>query len=113
MLSLSNDDLRTVLTYHARVETRAAAQLKPYIDTDPDSVPTWRRDVEKILLQGKVGKYFLIAHPIVLLSVLDLPILKKDRQEIYRLQREELALHNLANDFIPVIRKEILAWDST
>jgi hypothetical protein len=107
---LSDADLLQVIAYQARVETRAAPFLAPLVAEGTDA-PGWRHRVERVWAGRSMGAYLMIAHPLVLVGMLDCPILKKDRQPIYRLQRRELVETGLADRLTPAVRRDIADWD--
>lgn len=108
---LSDEELSEFLSYCAQTNTRIEAALEPYVGANM-SDPGWRSGLEKFILAGGLGNYLLILHPLVLLQIMGAPILKKDRQPIYKLQRSEIFRCGLDSALIPVMREEIGLWDS-
>lgn len=108
--ALDNATLRRVIAYQVQVDTRNARRLGRHLKAT-DLSTAWREAVDADIDAGHLDKYFLIAHPAVLFGQLKAPILKKDRQQIYQLQRAELLSAGLDERFAPVIRDEIQAWD--
>jgi len=107
---LDNESLRRVIAYQSKVSTRTAKRLQRHlVDEDLDDV--WRARVLKDIDTGIMDKYFLIAHPAVLIEQICSPIIKKDRQDIYRLQRHELLASRLEETFAPCVRDEVRNWD--
>lgn len=107
---LDNATLARVIAYQAQVDTRNAPRLKPHLESDPLDA-AWRARVEADIDAGRLDKYFLIAHPAVLIGQLRVPLLKKDRQAIYQLQRKELLEGGYDTDFAPGVRDEVRGWD--
>ena len=110
ILALNDVELHQMLRYQSIVDTRSAKALAPLIEDGPDA-PEWRNRVEALVREGRIGRYFLILHPLVLLRELGAPVLKKDRQPMYQLQRKELFRAGLAGDFLPALNYEIAHWD--
>ncbi|MCW1931526.1 rhamnan synthesis F family protein [Pararhodobacter zhoushanensis] len=108
--SLSNAELKQVVAYQMQVDTKNSARLGRYRDADPDA-PGWRDTILGLIDQEKMGKYFLIAHPLVLLGKLHAPMLKKDRQPMYQLQRAELLASDIVDEISPTMRAAIEGWD--
>ena len=108
--SLDSEVLLRVITYQAKVDTKIARQLQRHL-TGEKLDEAWRARVLSDVDSGMFEKYFLIAHPVVLIRELGVPLLKKDRQEIYQLQRAELIAGDFDADFAPGIRDEIRNWD--
>lgn len=108
--SLDNDTLHRVVAYQARVATKIARHLQRHL-TKQTLDEAWRTRVVHDIDAGLFDKYFLIAHPAVLIGELHVPLLKKDRQEIYRLQRAELIRDGFDAGLAPGIREEIQNWD--
>ena len=110
ILALNDVELYDMVRYQVQVDTRLAATLTPLIAEGP-LVKDWRTKIEALVGQGRVGKYFLILHPLVLLRELASPILKKDRQPMYQLQRQELFRYGLAQGFSQSLLDEMTGWD--
>ncbi|MBL4926815.1 rhamnan synthesis F family protein [Fuscibacter oryzae] len=108
--ALSNAELEDVLHYQIQVDTRSIHSVGGLMGHSGE--PGWREKVEALIDQGKVGKYFLIAHPLALIQNLHCPILKKDRQPMYRLQRAEISRAGMAMLLPDVVRSEIMTWDA-
>jgi hypothetical protein len=108
--ALDNETLHRVITYHAKVDTKNARYLQRHL-TSNTLDDAWRDRVLQDIGAGIFEKYFLITHPAVLFGQLRSPLLKKDRQEIYQLQRAELLAGGFDEDFAPVVRDEIRTWD--
>lgn len=111
ILALNDADLRDVLRYQSKVETRSSELLAPLI-AHGSSGTNWREKVGNLVNNEIIGKYFLILHPLILLKELGSPVLKKDGQPMYRLQRQELQRCGMDDTFIPSVRSEILQWDA-
>ncbi len=62
------------------------------------------------LIDPLEARYILTNHPVVNFQLLDLPLLKKDRDVPYRHQRKALKDHFL-KELKPVIRAEVVTWD--
>lgn len=103
---LDNITLRQVIAYQAIIDTRNAQRLELHLNGDILD-DEWRFRVDADIAAGHLDKYFLIAHPSILIGQLDIPILKKDRQKIYHLQREELLTAGYDANFAPSVREEI------
>lgn len=108
--TLGNADLRRVIEYQIEVDTSNARRLRPCLAADVMD-DAWRDAVLEAIDRGTFGKYFLIAHPMVLIGRLARPMLKKDRQPMYRLQRKELIAGGYAETLAPAVRAEIETWD--
>lgn len=107
--ALNDDEFVTAVRYHAQVETSHGRVLLQLIDERPDD---WRQRLEEMVDARQFGKYFLIAHPDVLLTKLRSPVLKKDVQRIYQVQRSEMLKMGLEKTLIPAVREEILQRDN-
>ena len=59
----------------------------------------------------QLGKYFLIAHPHLMLGKLKGQILKKDRQPMYRLQRSELLSCGFGEAMAEPVLNEVMRHD--
>lgn len=108
--SLSNAGLHQIIDYQMQIEPRNRDRLRRFHDAGPDA-PGWRDGIDALIEQGRMGKYFLVAHPRSLLGILHAPFLKKDRQPMYRRQRAELLAYASETDLSPVMRAAIEAWD--
>ncbi len=108
--SLTADELMQVVRYQMRVDTTNAATLAPYAAGDPAD-PAWRARVMALAGDLKLGKYLLIAHPLLMLGKLKGQILKKDRQPMYRLQRAELLACGFAEGMAPAVLEEVMTRD--
>ncbi|WP_261496960.1 rhamnan synthesis F family protein [Albidovulum sediminis] len=108
--SLTPDELMQVVRYQMRVDTSNAATLAPYAAGDPAD-PAWRTRVMALAGDLKMGKYLLIAHPLLMLGKLRGQILKKDRQPMYRLQRAELLAGGFAEGMAPAVLEEVMTCD--
>lgn len=111
MKSLDDAALETLLRYYVQVETRSVPYLQALIGQSAAD-PAWRERVEALIDSSRFGKYFMITHPLVLFGKLHCPVLKKDRQPMYQLQRAELFRAGLADAFPDVVRSEIAGWDA-
>ncbi|ABD57193.1 rhamnan synthesis F family protein [Jannaschia sp. CCS1] len=109
--ALDNATLARVIAYQVQVDTRNAPRLKPHLTEGPRDA-AWRARVDADIDAGLLDKYFLIAHPAVLIGQLRVPLLKKDHQSIYQLQRRELFAGGYDTGFAPRVRDEIRSWDS-
>lgn len=109
MLSLSDAELLDVIRYQARVETRLEKDLRPLIE-DPTS-SDWRQRVESLVRGGRFRNYYMIAHPHILYGVLRSSLLKKDRQMIYQIQRQEICDRGYNIEMLAVFAEEIFHWD--
>jgi hypothetical protein len=109
---LDNKTLQSVIAYQTHVDTRSARRFRKFLQS-PRLDAAWRAQVEADINAGHFDKYFLISHPAILIGQLHVPLLKKDRQDIYRLQRQELVSFGYDKDFAPCIKDEIKRWDSS
>ena len=107
--SLTDEELYEVLRYHVQVDTRSFVQLQNYIDNP--GLPGWRSAVDALIDTEALGRYLMIAHPLPLIAKLNCPVLKKDRQPMYQLQRAELARTGILEKMTDAVRAEILSWD--
>jgi hypothetical protein len=107
---LDNATLHTVIAYQARVDTRNAVHLRRHLQVK-NLDESWRARVFADIDAGRLDRYFLISHPAVLIGQLCIPLLKKDRQEIYQLQRKELIAGGYDRGLIPCIQEELRKWD--
>ncbi|MGH1331593.1 MAG: rhamnan synthesis F family protein [Paracoccaceae bacterium] len=107
---LDDADLRDFLYYCTQTNTHIADALQPFIDAQENN-RDWRQGLEKFILSGGLGDYLLIMHPLILLRSMRTPVLKKDRQYIYQLQRKEIFRCGLDSKMTPIIRDEIAQWD--
>ncbi|MBP2550975.1 hypothetical protein J2858_003915 [Neorhizobium galegae] len=105
MLRLPVDDIKTILRYQKTVDPKRAGVISRFemFEDLNDFRP---------LLEGRLlGKYFLIAHPLVLIKSLRCPVMKKDKQSIYQLQRKAVFDERLDLELAEVIRHEMLMRD--
>ena len=110
ILALTDAELQELLRYQVKVETRLAPVLAPLI-AKGHSDSECRARVEDLVGEGRLGNYFLSNHPLVLLRELGSPILKKDRQPMYQLQRQELFRCGLSQNFSQPLQDELAGWD--
>lgn len=106
---LKDADLAAVLKYQVKVDTRSAPVVLKLVGRPADA--GWRKNVVDLISRGLIGKYFLITHPAALYGVMACPVLKKDRQPMYRLQRKELLRMDLVNRIQPAVLQEIKGMD--
>lgn len=109
--TFDNATLKRIIEYQIRVDTGSAPRLERHLKTDALD-DAWRAGVMEDVERGIFEKYFLVMHPEVLIRQLHSPLLKKDRQEIYQLQRRELISCGLDENFADVVRDEIRRWDA-
>lgn len=102
---LSTQDLTTVINYQMIVDSK-----RRKIITDCRTVKQEGSD-EYLIRHRLLGKYFLIAHPIILLKMLNCPAIKKDRQFVYQVQRREIFKDNLDQTLLATVREEMLLCD--
>lgn len=112
LLDLDEAALLQVLAYQAQVETRIAPWVAPILAAGRIT-PEDRALIAEKSARGAIGSYLMISHPSVLLDRLKMPVLKKDRQAIYALQRREIGQSSVAAGLLPMIRVEIAQWDGT
>lgn len=98
---LNGDGLRQVIRYQRTVDTKQSAILTDALEAGAES------DVSHLIKERLLGKYILIAHPLVLLQSLKCPVLKKDRQYIYQVQRRAIYESKLEGRLSDVVRREI------
>ncbi len=110
MKALDDAQLGRLIRYQTIVETRSAAVLSSLITDGPES-PGWRERLEALIDAGRFGAYFQIMHPLALLGKLRAPVLKKDRQPMYQLQRQELIDCNFGHQLTPEVYADVLTWD--
>lgn len=109
--ALETPTLHAVLGHLAAIDAEAPPALLRHLSgATPDAA--WRERVLEDAEGGRFDKYFLYHHPAVLLGVLDAPLLKKDRQAIYRAQRQALLAGGFDAGLAPPVRDEIRAWDA-
>lgn len=107
LLRLSDMELIDVARYIGKTQTRIGARVEGILSSGDN----WRENLNRFIESGGFGNYYLIAHPLVLFKEMKSPILKKDRQPIYQLQRNELITHQLHWGFEATVKDEILSWD--
>lgn len=108
--SLAPDELMQVVHYQMRVDSGNAAALAPFAAGDPTD-PAWRKKLMALGDDLKLGKYFLLAHPHLMLGKLRGQILKKDRQPMYRSQRAELLACGFGEGMAASVLEEVMARD--
>jgi hypothetical protein len=101
--------LRSVVAHLAAVDPERPPHLIRHLEGHPNE--GWRTQVLDDANGGGFDKYFLYHHPAVLLGILRAPLLKKDRQAIYRAQRREILAGGFDERFAHVVREEIRQWD--
>lgn len=95
MNSISDSELKKIIKYQKSVDPRK----KRIIEAAEHDRNKKRSLTEKKLL----GRYFLIAHPLLLIGKLDCPTMKKDKQLSYQIQRATLfdeSLHHGISDVV-------------
>ncbi|NLS08122.1 lipopolysaccharide biosynthesis-like protein [Rhizobium sp. P32RR-XVIII] len=105
MSRLSRHELQTVLKYQKSVDPKRSRLISRFETLEN------LKDFKSLLEERLLGKYFLIAHPLVLLKSLRCPVMKKDRQVIYQLQRKAVFDESLDNELSDVVRREMLMRD--
>lgn len=103
--TFTNDRLRQIVHYQCKVDTKRSKILSDALDAGVGC------DLSYLINERELGKYFLIAHPLVLLESLRCPALKKDRQHMYRVQRRAIFESNLDERLSEIVRKEIAERD--
>lgn len=103
MRRLSDDDLESIVNYQKLVDPRRSRIIKQY--------ERKKFGFRKLVAERLLGKYFLIAHPIVLIRELKCPVLKKDKQYSYTLQRMAIFEEKLDGDMSEVVRAELIEHD--
>ncbi len=109
LLGLDEARLLQALAYQQKVETRIAPTTAPILAAGRIG-PVERARLKALSDKGGLGSYLMISHPYVL-ETLHLPVLKKDRQPIYALQRAEMIRTGFADTLLPEVRAEIAARD--
>ncbi len=107
--SLDDERLKIVLGYFTNVKTGIAPEIQRMLGRF--GVAGWRDDVLSFIQRKKLGRYIMVGHPFILLDILRCPVLKKDRQPMYQLQRAELMRLGFDKALQPVVRQEIMTWD--
>ena len=102
---LATEELDTVIKYQMIVDPKKEGIIK-----DCRIVKQEGAD-EHLIRNRHLGKYFLIAHPIILLKKLDCPAIKKDKQFVYQVQRGEIFKANLDQSLLTTVREEMLLCD--
>ncbi len=103
--SLSPSELERIVEYQATVDPKRKSVINRCLHD-------LGRAANDYLIQNRfLGKYLLIAHPLVLLKSLQCPAIKKDRQFIYQVQRKEIFETNLDRDLIDIVRDEMIDRD--
>ena len=110
MRSLAPDELMRVVHYQMQVDTSNAGALRRLARGNPGDA-AWRREILSLADNLKLGKYFLIAHPHLMLGKLKGQILKKDRQPMYRLQRSELLSCGFGEAMAEPVLNEVMRHD--
>ena len=103
-------DLKRIVPYQMQIDTSNTGRLRSAL-SDIDDPERWRDRVLELADEGRMGKYFLIAHPLILLGKLGCPMLKKDRQPMYQLQRAELFACGFGARLAPEVRDEMESQD--
>lgn len=109
MSRLEDGRLREVFNYIAKVSTHRIPAVNMLLNGPMDAM--WRTRAEAVISSGRILRYLLIVHPAVLLGELHLPLLKKDRQPMYQLQRAELLRIGADHAMSQVFSDEIRNWD--
>jgi hypothetical protein len=107
--SLTDSELLDCISYQVKVETRLEKDLRPLINKPQRN--NWRRDIERLIEEGRFRNYYFIAHPHILFGVLKSSLLKKDRQMIYQVQRKEIVEKCYTDMMLQVFSNEIANWD--
>jgi len=103
-------DLKRIVPYQMQIDISNTGKLRSAL-SDIDDPERWRDRVLELADEGRMGKYFLIAHPLILLGKLGCPMLKKDRQPMYQLQRAELFACGFGARLAPEVRDEMESQD--
>jgi Rhamnan synthesis protein F len=107
LISLSKPDLKMVASYQINIDEKSSKILKEFVDSEL-SESTWKKDTRILIRSGVFGKYMLIAHPEILIKNIKFPVLKKDKQNYYRVQRKELLRCGVDKFLTPIVKKEII-----
>ncbi|MBL4768899.1 MAG: hypothetical protein JKY94_14505 [Rhodobacteraceae bacterium] len=106
LISLSKEDIKMIAKFQLEVDMKNCAVLENVIRSEL-SKNNWRNEIRKFIESGVFGKSILVAHPEILLKLIKLPVLKKDKQEIYRAQRKEISNCGLDSLITKIVRDEI------
>ncbi|MGP4805449.1 rhamnan synthesis F family protein [Agrobacterium cavarae] len=104
---LSPQEFELIVDYQMKIDPKRIGFLKRYRQGS-DIVNRMY-----LIKNQLIGKYLLIAHPVLLIKYLKFPALKRDRQYIYQLQRDELSKHSLDSRLISIVRSEVRDRSST
>ena len=107
---LNDDELLAYMRYLAKVSTRTKHLVSPYHNATQLSVEE-RAELDDHIEKGRLGKYFLNSHPLVLIREMNSPTLKKDKQFMYIEQRRALFEWGFSDHFDERILAEISSWD--
>lgn len=104
--SLSKSEFKMIVKYQMQVDEKHSEILAEVLNSKLIG-DDWRQEIKRLIENKTLGTYILIAHPFILFSRLNIPILKKDKQDIYQMQRE--AFMNIDLDAIttPIVNEEI------
>lgn len=106
LLSLSKPELETVIRYQISIDHKNSKLLKDFLDTRMNG-DDWRKEIPTLIKSRNLGKYTLIAHPLILFTRLMIPILKRDKQKVYQRQRKEILACGLDGFVSPIAMEEI------
>lgn len=103
MAHLSDNDLDLIVSYQKVVDPRRLRIIKRH-EHDQGGI-------RKLVANRLLGKYFLIAHPILLIRELQCPALKKDKQFSYQWQRSAIFEEGLDGSLSEVVHSEVKGHD--
>lgn len=112
LLTLPLPEFREIIQYLAKIDLRNADLLGDILARLSVS-EHWQHEVKETLARRSATIPFLTAHPRVLVSQLRSPILKKDRNGQYKMQREEIRRLGLLGLINNEVREEIDSWDGS
>jgi hypothetical protein len=108
--ALDDDTLGDILGYLAGIEARNGDRLRQLQAAEAKDA-AWRAQALEAIAPSRTRLALIRAHPALLISKLDAPLLKKTRDARYSAQRGELLALGLDAGFAPTVRDEIRGWD--
>lgn len=107
---LNDQELKEFIVYLSRITLMYKAFLEPVLEM-MDAGENWREEVERLVNGKRLIVPFLIHWPEITVKMCMAPVMKKDKSEPYKIQRNELQRKNLTNLIHPAIAVEIENWD--
>ena len=108
--TLSDQELNEMVDYLSNITLRHKEILKSVRELR-DKGKDWRSELERLIEDNSLIIPFLIHWPGFTFKVMNIPVLKKDRSEPYRLQRSALKSMNFKRFVNTEIASEIETWD--